>query len=340
MKKLIISTIIILAPIAVLAAPNFFLQANSTISEPKTSSALTQKLSGRILLDVEKNGEAWFVFPSDQKRYFLKRPSDAFALMRKLGKGITNNDLSKIPVGLLPNNNQDTDQDGLDDKLETALGTDPKKSDSDGDGDDDKQEIQNEYNSLGKTALNLDKNLADNNSGKIFLQVESAGQAWYLNPLDKKRYFLGSPSDAFNLMKKLGWGVKNADLNKITIGEIQPSFTIVNPTIGTSSNSALNQNPGDALTGAASAIRQGDTNKAQTFFIPEMRKSIEYGVKALSPDSRLLLANILSGSSLDKKSDTEATYKNTVYFSLRGEDIPIVFTVKKQSDGGWLMASL
>ncbi len=58
-------------------------------------------------------------------------------------------------------------------------------------------------------ANDLSKNLL----GKIFLQVESHGEAWYINPLDLKRYYLGRPSDALTLMRELGLGVSNADFD-------------------------------------------------------------------------------------------------------------------------------
>ncbi|MDP2656630.1 MAG: CAP domain-containing protein [bacterium] len=57
---------------------------------------LAKKLSGRILLQVQSKGEAWYVYPVDLKRYYLGRPADAFAIMRKLGLGITDNDLGAI----------------------------------------------------------------------------------------------------------------------------------------------------------------------------------------------------------------------------------------------------
>lgn len=52
--------------------------------------ALTHKLSGEILLQVEQNGEAWYVNPADHKRYFLSRPNYAFDLMSKLAIGVSN----------------------------------------------------------------------------------------------------------------------------------------------------------------------------------------------------------------------------------------------------------
>lgn len=51
------------------------------------------------MLDVEQNGEAYYVHPKDLKGYFLNRPSDAFKVMRELGLGITNGDIKKIEVG-------------------------------------------------------------------------------------------------------------------------------------------------------------------------------------------------------------------------------------------------
>ena len=58
-------------------------------------------LSGKILLRVEANGEAYYVNPSDLKMYYLGRPADAFEIMRELGLGITNSDIRKIDVGEL-----------------------------------------------------------------------------------------------------------------------------------------------------------------------------------------------------------------------------------------------
>jgi len=51
---------------------------------------------GRILLDVEKNGEAYYIYPKDRKKYYLGRPADAFRIMRELGLGITDSNLGQI----------------------------------------------------------------------------------------------------------------------------------------------------------------------------------------------------------------------------------------------------
>lgn len=57
------------------------------------------RLSGLILLDVESNGEAYYIYPKDNKKYYLGRPSDAFRIMRELGQGISDAGLVNIPVG-------------------------------------------------------------------------------------------------------------------------------------------------------------------------------------------------------------------------------------------------
>lgn len=49
--------------------------------------ALITRLLGTILLQVEKAGEAWYVYPRTRTRYYLGRPDDAFSIMRRLGLG-------------------------------------------------------------------------------------------------------------------------------------------------------------------------------------------------------------------------------------------------------------
>ena len=129
------------------------------------ASGLDQKLSGRILLDVERNGEAWYIYPENNKRYYLGRPADAFCVMRELGLGISELNFQRIA------------QAGME---------------IDGD-------------------LELTKRLA----GKIILQTEKNGEAWYINPVDLKKYYLGRPEDAFQIMRKLGLGITMENLAKV-----------------------------------------------------------------------------------------------------------------------------
>ncbi|MFZ2310895.1 MAG: C39 family peptidase [Patescibacteria group bacterium] len=59
------------------------------------------RLSGLILLDVERNGEAYYIYPKDNKKYYLGRPADAFAIMSNLGQGISTDGLASISIGNL-----------------------------------------------------------------------------------------------------------------------------------------------------------------------------------------------------------------------------------------------
>lgn len=67
-----------------------------TFSQPSYAADLAQRLSGKILLQVESVGEAWYVNPVDLQRYYLGRPSDAFALMRRLGLGVSETDYERF----------------------------------------------------------------------------------------------------------------------------------------------------------------------------------------------------------------------------------------------------
>lgn len=131
---------------------------------PKASLAydysFSKKWAGRILLQTEENGEAWYINPVNLKRYYLGRPDDAFQIMLDLGLGISNADLGRLP----------------DDEV------------------------------LLKRLL-----------GRILLQVEQNGEAWYVDPIEQRALFLGAPKDAFKLMKEKVHGISNENLEKIKI---------------------------------------------------------------------------------------------------------------------------
>ncbi|MFA5360218.1 MAG: hypothetical protein WC349_04660 [Patescibacteria group bacterium] len=289
-------------------------------------------LAGRILLQVEDKGQAWYVYPTDGKRYNMGRPTDAFNLMRKLGIGISNKDLVKIPIGFSSNNYLDSDVDGLYDNLEDAIGTDKNNKDTDSDGYDDKTEINNNYDPLNKNKLPVDQKLTQINSGKIFLQIEKNGEAWYVEPITQKRYFLGRPDDAFQIMRTFGLGITNSDLEKIAVGILPGSSTPTTPppTPTTPTKTVLQS--------AATAIREINTQKTLAYFSSDMHKSIEYSMANMTSESLLMLANILSSSTLESSTENKRTYKNEVYF--QGEKHIVRFYTEKQPDGTWLMTNL
>jgi len=61
-----------------------------------------------------------------------------------------------------------------------------------------------------KTAA-VSVSLASQLSGRILLQVQQNGEAWYVNPVTKTRVSLGSPSNAFMVMSDMALGISNAD---------------------------------------------------------------------------------------------------------------------------------
>ncbi len=175
-----------------------------------------QNLSGQILLQVESRGEAWYVDPKDYKRTYLQDGAAAYRLLREKGVGIKNSDLSKIPVGIeTRSKDTDSDNDGLADKLEEALGTDINNNDTDKDGYSDGAEVLSNYSPLGKGKIQIDKNLANQFKGKILLQIESRGEAWYVYPVDGKRYYLKDGDAAYQIMRFLSLGITNENLAKI-----------------------------------------------------------------------------------------------------------------------------
>ncbi len=130
----------------------------------KAADSLASRLSGRILLQVESYGRAWYVDPVSQERYYLRDGDEAFAIMRSLGLGISNRDLAKIPTS--------------------------------------KGEIG-------------DQKLTKRLQGRILLQVESHGEAWYVNPVDGLRYYFPDREAAFNLLRQFGLGITNDNLRQI-----------------------------------------------------------------------------------------------------------------------------
>jgi hypothetical protein len=123
---------------------------------------LSEKLKGKILLQVENHGEAWYVNPKNGKKYYMANGGEAYRVMRYLGVGITNNDLENIKN---------------------------------------------------------DKSFAKKNSGKIFLQVESHGEAYYVD-FDDGYNYLKDGDAAYEIMRSFGLGITNNDLRKIEVDEI------------------------------------------------------------------------------------------------------------------------
>ncbi|MFA5020663.1 MAG: hypothetical protein WC517_01215 [Patescibacteria group bacterium] len=129
--------------------------------------------------------------------------ANTFNALIQMGVGVSFKDLARVPVadynlGV----GADIDTDGLSDLAEAAFGTDPRNADTDSDGYNDKQEIINGYDPLSKTdKYPIDLKFTAAQKGKILLSVQGQNEAWYVNPKDNKRYFLGRPADAVKAME-------------------------------------------------------------------------------------------------------------------------------------------
>lgn len=193
----------------------------ASIIASSTSSALAAAPAntlGRILLQVESRGEAWYVDPLKGERFYLRDGNEAYSALRTYGLGIKNQDLEKIPIGLESRFQEtDTDNDSLSDKLELGIGTNPNKADSDGDGYNDGNEVTAGYSPKGSGKLPLDTRFANGLKGRILLQVEARGEAWYVNPVDGKRYYMSGGEAAYAIMRYLSLGISNANLAKIPV---------------------------------------------------------------------------------------------------------------------------
>jgi len=306
------------------------------------ADSISNRLSGRILLQVEENGEAWYVNPTDAKRYFLNRPKDAFEIMRKFGEGITDNDLEKIPIGLLdaylPEN--DSDGDGLGDELEDSIGTDKNSEDTDADGYNDFLEVKNGYSPVGSSNVSINIDFASRNKGRILIQVEKNGEAWYVDSNDNKRYYLGRPSDAFAVMRGLGLGITNQDIAKISQGENSSDIdTVLTEEDQEPEAETINKKTAEQVLEAAGlAIISGDTEEALKYFTPRMEIPVTFTIENLDKETRFALGNFIAGASLSSSDEDGKIYVNHIYFS--GERMDINFNLLKTIQGDWLLDNI
>jgi hypothetical protein len=225
MKKLIFS----LAVIALVANP-LNLQA----------ATLADTTSGKILLQVDSHGEAWYVNPSNKKRYYMANGSVAYQMLRAFGLGISNTDIAKIPVGFEPRFTElDSDADGLSDQLEDALGTKKDNPDTDGDTFKDGEEVRNGYSPLGPQKLTFDAKFANGLKGKILLQTQAHGEAWYIRPSDGKRYYMSGGDAAYQIMRYLSLGITTANLNTIPVGTLGSSVAVKGINCGSETQAEL-----------------------------------------------------------------------------------------------------
>lgn len=132
----------------------------------KTSDAsLLSRTRGYIVLQVEDHGEAWYVHPTENVRYYMKDGPTAYEMMRAFGLGITDSDLAKLQAG--------------------------------------------------------DASLKSQLKGRIVLQVEQHGEAYYVHPKDGSVHYMKDGEAAYSIMRSLSLGITNADLAKLASKEFE-----------------------------------------------------------------------------------------------------------------------
>ena len=131
------------------------------------AETIANRLKGKILLQVESRGEAYYVHPTSSKAYYMADGNEAYTIMRDLGIGITNKDLDNITTN---------------------------------------------------------KTFAKKYSGKIFLQVESHGEAYYID-FNGEAHYLKDGAAAYSIMRSLGLGITNKDLEKVSVDKKVSSLT-------------------------------------------------------------------------------------------------------------------
>ena len=168
----------------------FTLAILSAFLFPFSSSAsltLKSRLAGKILLQVQDHGEAWYVDPLDLKRYYLGRPADAFDIMRSAGLGIRHGILSKVPPRL---------------------------------------------------------------AGRILIDVDDHGRAYYVDPDNLEAYYLGRPADALDIMRRSGLGITDADIDRIAVGQVTiKPVSPEKPPVGLSETQRLERQVADLING-------------------------------------------------------------------------------------------
>lgn len=219
-KKLLIISLVLIFALGVIPFKTF------------GAESLSSKMKGKILLQVESHGEAWYVNPKDGKRYYMANGSEAYSIMRTLGVGITNSDLDKVKAN---------------------------------------------------------KNTAKKQSGKILLQVQSHGEAYYIDYNGNTNY-LKDGDAAYQIMRKLGLGIKTVDLNKIELSDkdkAQSSTAILYQVLEVVDGDTIKVN----LNGATTTIRLIGIDTPETL---DPRKVVQcFGKEASAKAKELLLGKMV-----------------------------------------------
>jgi len=183
--------------------------------------------------------------------------------------------------------------------------------------------------------VKYDQKLTEKMKGKILLQVESKGEAWYVNPKDGKRYYMKDGDSALQIMRKFGVGIKSADLEKIQSGTVETAST--NSTATGSQAQAKKQTTWtltqtftgiNDLNTTPFLLKNGSWFKVKYTYTPSSNYDTAFGVVLKDP-ANILNSAVLANEMVD--SGKTITTENNVYN--KSTDTPFFFDV--MATGSW-----
>ena len=68
-------------------------------AHPQVDWNFAKKQAGRLFLQVEEHGEAWYVDTEGIRHYMGATPAEMLAFVQRMAVGISNEDISKLPIG-------------------------------------------------------------------------------------------------------------------------------------------------------------------------------------------------------------------------------------------------
>lgn len=183
------------------------------------NNELYRRTAGKIMIVVDDFGKPYYVHKEDRKVVGLNNYKALETYIKKSAKGISNNDLWKMPLALAESNGKDTDEDGLDDEYEKAIGTNMYFSDSDDDGLSDRDEIEAGFTPVYNNSVSeVDKDFAFRQSGNFFVAVENGGEIWFVAPRDNKRYLISNEANLLYMIRSTGLGISKSNLDGLLSG--------------------------------------------------------------------------------------------------------------------------
>ncbi|MFH1890375.1 MAG: thrombospondin type 3 repeat-containing protein [Candidatus Kuenenbacteria bacterium] len=167
------------------------------------ANSITNRLKGRLLLQVQDKGRIWYVDPIGEQKHEVTF-KNALNLFQSLSLGITNADLNQIPLNPdSVSNDVDTDNDGFSDKTEVINGYNP--------------EVASTSNNRGNDKVKINNGLINRLKGRLLLQVQDRGRIWYIDN-NGKRWEI-TWGNLMNRFRKLALGITDSDL--ATVGNVE-----------------------------------------------------------------------------------------------------------------------